>query len=381
MLLASVQELSYLRELPDIMAVVRGWARKLAGADGVTFVLREKDQVFYADEEAIAPLWKGRRFPAEACISGWSILHREVAIIEDIYADARIPIDAYSPTFVKSLMMTPIRAEDPIGAIGVYWATRHRASDRERELIQALANATSVAIANAELYREAREAVRLRDEFLAIAAHELRTPIQTLQLSLEGALTTDEGEARRRRIERGVRSLGALTELVERMLDVSRFTSGQLAPTLAPDDVDLAAVAAEALERLVLAKVNGSAQARLEAPAPVVGRWDRVRLDQIVTNLLTNAMKYGENKPITVSVAVENGGAVLRVRDRGIGIAAADHARIFGAFERAVPATRYGGLGLGLYIARRLAESHGGTIALASAPGDGATFTVELPLR
>src|SRR5262249_2156189 len=131
--------------------------------------------------------WKGRRFPTSMCISGWVITHRTPAVIEDIYADPRIPVDAYRTTFVKSLAMVPIRAEDPLGAIGAYWATPHRATAAETDLPQALAGATAVAMANAELYREARESRRAaeamshaKDEFLAIISHELRTPLTTV---------------------------------------------------------------------------------------------------------------------------------------------------------------------------------------------------------
>src|SRR5512146_569778 len=106
------------RDLPAVMAAVRRHARRLASADGATFVLREGTMVHYADEDAISPLWKGRRFPAQACISGWAMIHRESVAIEDIYEDPRIPLDAYRPTFVRSLAMIPIRREDPLGAVG-----------------------------------------------------------------------------------------------------------------------------------------------------------------------------------------------------------------------------------------------------------------------
>ncbi|HZT30752.1 MAG TPA: response regulator [Bryobacteraceae bacterium] len=121
-LIAAVQELSLARDLDGVMAIVRRAGRELTGADGATFVLREGDLCHYADEDAVAPLWKGQKFPLSACISGWVMLNRQAAVIEDIYADPRIPADAYRPTFVKSLAMVPIRTEAPVGAIGNYWA-------------------------------------------------------------------------------------------------------------------------------------------------------------------------------------------------------------------------------------------------------------------
>lgn len=147
LLVAAVRELSHARVLEDVQAVVRRAARELTGADGATFVLRDGGECVYADEDAIAPLWKGRRFAMSECISGWAMLNRASAVVEDIYADARIPADAYRSTFVKSLAMVPIRQSDPIGAIGIYWAVRHQTSASELELLQALADSTSVAMA------------------------------------------------------------------------------------------------------------------------------------------------------------------------------------------------------------------------------------------
>jgi diguanylate cyclase (GGDEF)-like protein len=141
-------------------------------------VLRDGDKCFYADEDAIAPLWKGLRSPLEACISGWSMLNSQAVVIEDIYADERIPHEAYRPTFVQSLAMVPIRSTDPLGAIGNYWARRHRPTPEEVALLQALADSTAVAMENiATLHeldrrREAEETVRrlsLTDELTGLA--------------------------------------------------------------------------------------------------------------------------------------------------------------------------------------------------------------------
>ncbi|MEI9906442.1 MAG: GAF domain-containing protein [Asticcacaulis sp.] len=126
-----VQALSQARDIDAIGAIVRTAARELTGADGATFVLRDGDKCHYADEDAIEPLWKGRRFPLEMCISGWVMLNAKPVMIEDIYLDERIPAEAYRPTFVKSLAMVPVRRQAPIAAIGNYWASNRRASDEE----------------------------------------------------------------------------------------------------------------------------------------------------------------------------------------------------------------------------------------------------------
>lgn len=173
-LIRVIQQLSFARDLPTVQEIVRHAARSLCGADGATFVLREHGMCYYADEDAIAPLWKGMRFPMEACISGWSMLHRQAAVIPDIYADPRVPSDAYRPTFVKSLAMVPIRSLDPIGAIGVYWATHHEATHRHVQLLQALADTTAVAMENIRIYRELEQRVRERTRELEVANDAIR---------------------------------------------------------------------------------------------------------------------------------------------------------------------------------------------------------------
>jgi len=173
-LVRAIQELSLARTLPDLQRVVRSSARALTGCDGATFVLRDNGKCYYADEDAISPLWKGSRFPMEICISGWAMLNREAAVISDIYKDSRIPHEAYRPTFVKSLVMVPIRKLDPIGAIGNYWAYQRQPSDQEVSLLQALADATSVAMENVRVYSELEQRVSDRTAALEQANAEIR---------------------------------------------------------------------------------------------------------------------------------------------------------------------------------------------------------------
>lgn len=165
-LVNAVKELSLAKDLDTVMVIVRRTARMLTGADGATFVLRDRigdaEACFYADEDAISPLWKGSRFPIETCISGWAMLNSRPAIVEDIYKDPRIPHEAYKPTFVKSLVMVPIRTSDPIGAIGNYWAHQHLPSEGELGLLQSLADMTAVTMENIHVYDELEHRVKSR---------------------------------------------------------------------------------------------------------------------------------------------------------------------------------------------------------------------------
>jgi signal transduction histidine kinase len=243
-----------------------------------------------------------------------------------------------------------------------------------------LAERVAAAQDNAALYKREQEAVRARDDFLSIASHELRTPLTPLRLQVQilrrmltnGGLARDKLAGSLDTLERQTERLG---RLVSDLLDVSRITAGKL--TLHRERLDLADLAREVVERYAGAS-RSPIRLRTES-AP--GHWDRARLEQVATNLLANAIKYGQGKPIDVSVVLKGGIALLAVRDRGIGIAAADVERIFGRFERAASASSYGGLGLGLYIAQQIAAAHGGRISVESAPGQGATFTVALPPR
>ncbi|MDO9102032.1 MAG: ATP-binding protein [Candidatus Nitrotoga sp.] len=162
-----VEKIAAVRDLPSLMTIVRRAMRELTGADGATLVLREDGYCHYVDEDAIGPLWKGQRFPLESCISGWAMLHAEAAVIEDIYADPRIPHAAYRLTFVKSLSVVPIGRETPVGAIGCYWANRHKASTEELELQQALADAMSVGLVNLNLYQGMASARQAAEQSMA----------------------------------------------------------------------------------------------------------------------------------------------------------------------------------------------------------------------
>ena len=145
--------------LEDVMRATRGAARRFTGADGVTFVLRAGDKCYYADEEAIAPLWKGQRFPLDQCISGWVMRHKEAVLIPDIYRDDRIPHGAYRPTFVQSMIMVPVRRDDPIAALGAYWKQTAAPTSDHVRVVELLAEAASTKLSSGQLWAKLRETI------------------------------------------------------------------------------------------------------------------------------------------------------------------------------------------------------------------------------
>jgi GAF domain-containing protein len=140
------RRLARVETVAELADVVRTEARAAAGADGATFVLREDDRCFYVDEDGIAPLWKGQRFPITSCISGWAMVHDCTVVIPDISRDDRVPKEAYRPTFVRSLLMVPVGHGRPAAAIGIYWARLHRATDAEQRRVLAVADAAAAVI-------------------------------------------------------------------------------------------------------------------------------------------------------------------------------------------------------------------------------------------
>lgn len=236
------------------------------------------------------------------------------------------------------------------------------------------------------LLQELHKAVQVRDEFLSIASHELRTPLTTLGLIADGLLvevaragtSPIPAERLRPRAQRVRTQVNRLETLVSQLLDVSRIVAGRLQVNPEPG-VDLAAVAQDVVERFSDAAARAGVTLDLVRHGTPVGRWDWLRLDQVLTNLVSNAIKYGAGKPVRVQIASEGEHAVITVQDQGIGVAREDQARIFDRFERAVSGQNYGGLGLGLWITREVVLAMNGTISVNSAPGQGAVFTVRLP--
>jgi signal transduction histidine kinase len=257
-----------------------------------------------------------------------------------------------------------------------------------RELLARVRSNLELARMRLELSRQEvvaeglREAVQARDEFLSVASHELKTPLAAFRLQLElihRELSTESRSRVSPRLSTAGRQVQRLHMLVETLLDVSQLSMGRL--TLQPEELDLSQLVAATADRMREELERAGSRVTLKAEGPVVGRYDRLRMKQLITNLLSNAARFGQGKPVEVSVREVAGTVLLSVKDQGLGIAPEDTRRIFERFERAVSARHYGGLGLGLWVARQVVEAHGGRIQVDSVPGQGSTFTVELPRR
>lgn len=227
-----------------------------------------------------------------------------------------------------------------------------------------------------------REVIEMRDEFFSVATHELKDPLFSVHLSLQLLQHAAEKQGPlpphvSHHLDVAGRQTARLSRLIDNLLDVSRIRSGRL--QLDPEAIDLAELVREAAARFEETARSANSDLRVEADGQVIGYFDRLKLDQVLSNLLTNALKYGAGRPVVVRVRESGDAATLEVQDRGPGVAPADRERIFARFERATGDHKRDSLGLGLYIVRSIAEAHGGTATVRGEPGEGATFVVTLP--
>jgi signal transduction histidine kinase len=257
----------------------------------------------------------------------------------------------------------------------------HVARSRALAFAEDLAHHCALALENAHLLGQFQSAVHVRDEFITVAAHELRTPLTALKLQLRTLQRPLQqgsgGEPLLARFQAVSRQVARLGRLVEGLLDVGRLNTGRL--PLEREPVELGELVQDVVERFAEDLGRAGCEVSLSLQPHVTGLWDRTRLEQALTHLLSNAVKFGARQPIRIQVSQGGRTARLVVEDQGIGVSPEALERIFGRFERAVPSQEYGGLGLGLFLTRQIVEAHGGTIHATSRPGEGATFSLELP--
>ncbi|WP_026730856.1 ATP-binding protein [Fischerella sp. PCC 9605] len=381
-----VQELSLARSLDEITAIVRVAARELTGADGATFVLREEDMCYYAEENAIRPLWKGKRFPINVCIGGWCMRHKQQVIIEDVYGDERIPYEAYYPTFIKSLVMVPIRKEAPIGAIGNYWATPHQPTPEEVELIQALADTTSVAMENVQVYNELEQRVRDRtaeleaanqklEAFAYTLSHDLRSPLaaidgySTLLLNEYGSKIDEQAKLY---FSRMCLAAERMNNQIEHMLSLHQLSRVEIQP----QKVNLSNIAQEILAHLKASEPNRQVETTIQEELTAYG--DPVLLRVVLENLLSNAWKYTSQRQKAQiefgAMPKSNSSPTFYIRDNGAGFNMTYAQKLFRPFQRMHSQTEFSGTGVGLASVQRIIQKHGGNIWAEAAVDRGASF-------
>ncbi|HVH40913.1 MAG TPA: ATP-binding protein, partial [Labilithrix sp.] len=287
---------------------------------------------------------------------------------------------------MRSAICVPLLARGTrLGALTLVAAVPNKFGPADLELAMELGRRFAMAIDNARLLEDTRRALRLREEFFALASHELRTPLTSLRMGLDillhvtTAKTSVSPEAMSRTLDRVMSKLAQLERLTSELVDVTRIEQGPLVLHRTP--IELGTLVRRGVEQFDLELAAARCTVSVDCDEPVTGMWDSSRLEQVVTSLLTNAIKFGAQHPIEVRIRQVDGIARLDVTDHGIGIDRSRLPHVFDRFERAVSLMSYGGLGLGLYITRAIVIAHGGTIHVESELGIGSTFRIALPCR
>ncbi|WP_342377702.1 PAS domain-containing sensor histidine kinase [Myxococcus stipitatus] len=382
---------------PDLMVAELSRMMVPEVADGcVLYVLTPSGQlrprvVKHSDEEKEPLLWEAvrRHQPSPDTPRGlWQVMrtgrsHWVADVTPEMLAknaeDAE-HLRMMEQVGVRSYLAVPLRSGEKTQGVLVLLTSspERRLTQGDQVFMEELAGRAALALDNARLLRESREAV----ELIGIAAHDLGNPLNTLQLLLRKLQRQGPGmepEKMRDGLAAALKQTQRLGQLLLNLLDLSRLSAGRL--VLDVSMVDLADLAHEVVERFAAYASEQGSKLVFDAELGLVGGWDRLRLDRVVTNLLSNALKFGAGQP--VEVRVERAGlsrARLVVKDHGVGIPPEAQRRIFDRFEQVPSEGRHAGFGLGLYIVRQLVDAHGGSVHVESSPGEGSTFTVELPL-
>jgi len=381
------QDLSQARTMDAILEIVRLAARDLTGADGATFVLRDGDQCFYAEENAISPLWKGKRFPMSMCISGWVMEHAEPVFISDIYADSRIPTVAYKPTFVKSLVMVPIREQNPVGAIGNYWARNRTPNKREMAILQALANITALSIENVGLYEQLQHKVSdlensnaELERFAWIASHDLKSPLRAVD-NLASWVQEDIAKTGSEAARNHLTKLRQRTQRMEHMLDdLLEYAMMEDSPMSHETSLISGRMMMNEIEELI--HVPDGFSIEMTEGFNAIELY-RMPLQRVLMNLVTNAIKHHdrpESGHVMIDASKTAGEITFTVSDDGPGIPPEYHEKLFRMFQTLQPRDRSEGSGMGLAVVKKLVTAQGGAITLRNNSPRGCVFSFSWPV-
>ncbi|MFT5467756.1 MAG: signal transduction histidine kinase [Verrucomicrobiales bacterium] len=384
----AITRISFARSLDDIAEIVPRAARRLTGADGATFVLKEQQQTSYAGEEVIGPDWAGQHFP-EGREPGWWTRQNQPLKIADVDEDDRIPHEAYSQTMIRSLVMVPIGRDEAVGAITVCWAENARATDGQMRILQSLADATAVILDNLklrgameQLLAEKTAALQTVNEefevFALTAAHDLKNPLSVVKTNcwtLTEMFGSELSEKPRECVNRIADAANRMRDQIDAMLAVYRQSKADLKP----ENVDLSALATAIVKEL--REANPSRQAKVHIKENLSSFGDVRMLRVVLENLIGNAWKFtGKCDAATIEFGrKDDEGSAFFVCDNGAGFDMANVGKLFRLFSRIHRDDDFSGSGVGLASVQRLIHKHGGRIWAEGEVGAGATFFFTLP--
>jgi PAS domain S-box-containing protein len=390
-LIETINELSKATGFAQVQRIVAAAAKKITGADGAAFVYKEGDYCYYADEQAIKPLWKGLRFPLEQCITGWVMLNKEPAIIKDVYKDHRIPHEVYKKTFVKSLAAFPVNIIKPVAAIAIYWRMIYEPDTIEIKLMQTLADAAAIALDNVNMYLELDNKVMERTAQLEAAnkeleafsysvSHDLRAPLRAIdgytKILLEDNAEHLDDDGRRvcNVIRTNTRKMG---KLIDDLLAFSRLSRYEMQQSV----IDMKILANSIFHEVTNAEIRSRIDFIVDDIQQAHG--DPTMIRQLWINLIGNAVKYSSRKEKAI---INVGGSAVGnfyeycIRDNGVGFDMQYVKKLFGVFQRLHSEKEFEGTGVGLAIVQRVVHRHGGQVRAEGKVGEGATFYFSLPL-
>lgn len=407
----AMEALAGARSVDAIISVLRAFARRAVGADGIAIVLRDDDKCHYIAEDAMEPLWAGQRFPMQRCVSGWAMQNHETVVIPDVFMDARVPVDAYRRTFVRSMIMVPIGRPDPIAAVGAYWSEAAEPTDNQVALLEALARAASTALENGRLFASletlndqldrrvrdrTKELQRSQDTLRQIqkmeimgqltghVAHDFNNLLTPIIGGLDLILSGRAPDRLERTAAMAMQAAETAQTLVQRLLTFARRQP------LQPTAVDLRALVA-GMQALLVSTLGPRIDLSIDLPddMPPV-RADAHQLELAIINLAVNSRDaMPEGGQLTLSAELRSEGfpdplparryVCLTVADTGVGMNDRVKAAAIEPFFTTKPAGQ--GTGLGLSMAHGLVGQLGGALEIDSAPGMGTQVQIWLPVE
>lgn len=390
-LISAIKELSIARSKNRLHEIVAASARKLAKADGATFVIRDNNHCYYVEENTVNPLWKGQRFPLEKCITGWSMLNKQAAIIKDIYTDDRIVTAFYKPTFVKSLAAFPVGLDQPIASIGSYWGSEHEPGAKEVQLLQTLADATAITLANIQLVEELEQRVEKRtmqlqaankelEAFSYSVSHDLRAPLRAID-GFTRILTEDHEDVLDddgKRLCNIIReNTHKMSTLIDDLLTFSRLGRYEMQPS----SIDMKILANSIYHEVTDENMRTRIELIIDDIMPALG--DPTMVRQLWANLISNAVKFSSKKEkaiIKISGKQLNDFYEYCVCDNGVGFDMQYVDKVFGVFQRLHSSREFEGTGVGMAIVQRIVHRHGGKTRAEGEVNQGASIYFSLPL-